>query len=135
MKSLGYQVLKGRGIAFIDGKKVKIKGSEVGFSLMKIEKIFALKDELEIEQTVEKIKQGVQTQQQQESLKKPITATQKMIHKHSLIKEQAQLPPIELQKQITGLIYQLIKSEHIPDHLAPEWLKKQKKKKRLRHHL
>ena len=32
MKSLGYQVLKGRGISFIDDKKVKIKGRKVGFS-------------------------------------------------------------------------------------------------------
>lgn len=39
MKALGYQVLKGRGIAFIDDKKVRIKGSEVGFSLATIEKI------------------------------------------------------------------------------------------------
>lgn len=39
MKALGYETLKIRGIAFIDEKKVKIKGSEVGFSLMKIEKI------------------------------------------------------------------------------------------------
>ena len=43
MKALGYQVSKARGIAFIDDKKVKIKGSEVGFSLMRIEKILALK--------------------------------------------------------------------------------------------
>lgn len=135
MKSLGYQVLKGRGISFIDDKKVKIKGSEVGFSLMKIEKIFALKNELEIKQTVGKIKQDVETQQQQESFKKPITATQRMIHKHRLVKEQEQLPAIELQKQITELIYQVMKSENVPDHLAPEWLKKKRQKKRLRRHL
>jgi hypothetical protein len=39
MQALGYQVLKGRGISFIDDKKVKIKGSEVGYSLMTIERI------------------------------------------------------------------------------------------------
>ncbi|MBB4801185.1 hypothetical protein HNP37_001224 [Flavobacterium nitrogenifigens] len=39
MRNLGYKVLKGRGISFVDDKKVKIKGSEAGFSLMKIEKI------------------------------------------------------------------------------------------------
>ena len=48
MKSLGYQVQKGRGISFIDDKKVKIKGSEVGFSLIKIETILDLQRQLKI---------------------------------------------------------------------------------------
>lgn len=43
MKDLGYKILKGRGISFIDDKKVNIKGSEVGFSLMKIENILCNK--------------------------------------------------------------------------------------------
>ncbi len=38
MASNGYKIEKGRGIAFIDSKKVRIKGSEVGFSIAKIEK-------------------------------------------------------------------------------------------------
>jgi hypothetical protein len=50
MTGLGYKVIKGRGISFIDDKKVKIKGSEVGFSLMKIEKILALKQVLALSQ-------------------------------------------------------------------------------------
>lgn len=33
----GYEIHKGRGIAFIDNKKVRIKGSQVGYSLRKIE--------------------------------------------------------------------------------------------------
>lgn len=37
MQQLGYTVIKGRGISFIDDKKVKVKGSELGFSLSKIE--------------------------------------------------------------------------------------------------
>lgn len=43
MKALGYQVLKGRGISFLDGKGVKVKGSEVGYSLMRIEQTSAQK--------------------------------------------------------------------------------------------
>jgi hypothetical protein len=46
MKALGYKIIKGRGICFIDDKKVKIKGSEVGFSLAKIEKVLSLKEQL-----------------------------------------------------------------------------------------
>jgi hypothetical protein len=50
MTDLGYKVIKSRGISFIDDKKVKIKGSEVGFSLAKIEQILALKQELALRQ-------------------------------------------------------------------------------------
>jgi hypothetical protein len=37
----GYRVEKGRGIAFEDDKKVRVKGSEVGYSLATIERILA----------------------------------------------------------------------------------------------
>jgi hypothetical protein len=39
MKEKKYQVIKARGIAFIDDKKVYVKGSEVGYSLQTIERI------------------------------------------------------------------------------------------------
>ena len=39
MKQKDYEVIKGRGIAFRDGKKVYAKGSELGYSLAKIEMI------------------------------------------------------------------------------------------------
>ena len=38
MKKLGYEIIKGRGIAFRDKQKVYTKGSEVGYSLKNIEK-------------------------------------------------------------------------------------------------
>ena len=48
MKSLGYSVLKGRGISFIDDKKVKIKGSEVSVSLSTIERILELRQKMPV---------------------------------------------------------------------------------------
>ena len=39
MKEKGYKIIKGRGISFIDDKKVKTKSSEVGYSLGTINKI------------------------------------------------------------------------------------------------
>lgn len=42
IKNLGYQVSKARGIAFTDPQKVRVKGSDVGYSLAKIEKILSL---------------------------------------------------------------------------------------------
>jgi len=41
MQEKGYRVEKGRGIAFEDNKKVRVKGSEVGYSLSTIERILA----------------------------------------------------------------------------------------------
>ena len=36
IKSNGYEIIKGRGISFIDSQAVKVKGSELGFSLERI---------------------------------------------------------------------------------------------------
>jgi hypothetical protein len=41
MNIRGYKVIKGRGICFIDSKKVKTKGSEIGYPLGKIEKLLS----------------------------------------------------------------------------------------------
>ena len=49
MRKLKYDVIKGRGIAFRDDKKVYTKGSDVGFSLATIEKILALKHDFKLE--------------------------------------------------------------------------------------
>lgn len=125
MNALGYQVLKGRGISFIDKKKVKIKGSEVGFSLMKIEKILSLKPAPETNKNIEKLKQQGLQNKQSEGFKKPISFTE-----NGMIGKQEQIPVIGLQKQIGELIYEIIKPDHIPDQLAPEWLKKKRERKR-----
>ena len=127
MKALGYQVLKGRGISFIDKKKVKIKGSEVGFSLMKIEKILALKPAFETNKNIEKFIQEGLKNKQNEGFQKPLSFTKK-----GMIEKQEQVPVIGLQKQIGELIYEIIKPEHIPDQLAPVWLKKKRERKRRR---
>jgi len=36
IKANSYQIIKGRGISFIDKQAVKVKGSELGFSMEKI---------------------------------------------------------------------------------------------------
>lgn len=42
IKAAGYEVIRARGIRFIDSRKVKVKGSELGFSLQKIDKILSM---------------------------------------------------------------------------------------------
>ncbi len=147
MRSLGYQVIKGRGISFIDDKKVKIKGSEVGFSLMKIEKIFALKGKLEQVQLAEKTgplglleNEILKKKQILENPRNNLTSTQRMLIKHNLSQQQEQHKELsatsELQNQISDMIFELMRPERIPDNLAPEWVKKKKeKKKRSGYHL
>ena len=49
MRDLKYEVIKMRGIAFRDQQKVYTKGSEVGYSLVTIQKILAEKQELKVE--------------------------------------------------------------------------------------
>ncbi len=47
IKERGYEIIKGRGISFIDKQAVKVKGSEVDYSIQKIEKILALQHQLQ----------------------------------------------------------------------------------------
>ncbi len=53
MKEKKYTIIKGRGISFIDDKKVKIKGSEVDYSLQTIEHILEKQSVLSIAQSTE----------------------------------------------------------------------------------
>jgi Relaxase/Mobilisation nuclease domain len=125
MKSLGYQVLKARGISFIDDKKVKIKGSEVGFSLMKIEKILALKKVTESKEAVKEFQQEVLQKRQRDNTRLPLASNQEL-----LFKKQKTFFKIELQKQIAELIDNLVKPENISEQFIPELLKKRREKKR-----
>jgi hypothetical protein len=43
MKRKGVSIIKGRGIVFMDNKKMRVKGSELGFPLSKLEQVFHLK--------------------------------------------------------------------------------------------
>ncbi|MDH7459688.1 relaxase/mobilization nuclease domain-containing protein [Chitinophagaceae bacterium 26-R-25] len=68
MNALKYEVIKSRGIAFRDKQKVYTKGSSVGFSLNKIEKLLDLKPSLK-EQLFQK-EEKIAAYQKQESCNK-----------------------------------------------------------------
>ncbi len=129
MKALGYQVLKARGISFIDEKKVKIKGSEVGYSLMKIEKILALKQNPANIHKHENLEQTESQNGENDAGKISLSLPQQIV-----LKKQNQSPVIDLQKKVIDLIFPLIEPEKIADQLSPELLKKRRKKKRQRPH-
>jgi hypothetical protein len=120
MIAFGYQVVKGRGISFIDDKKVKIKGSDVGFSLATIEKIFALKQEVLNKRRISFINTFNNDQNA-------------VFPPHG---KNEDLSFAQLQKQITDLIYQVTKPEqNLSTQIAAESLNNQRKKKRSGQHL
>ena len=106
MQALGYKVIKGRGISFIDDKKVKIKGSEVGFSLAKIDRILSIKQQLEINKA---------RQQRQTGDTKPfMTYSKAPVQNH---KQEVQESLETIEKQLSSLLYQLLKPEY-----GVEWI-------------
>jgi len=121
MKELGYKVLKSRGISFIDDKKVKIKGSEVGFSLTKIEKILNLKQQLAIKKASESKERENDSRPSFASFNSPPS----YYNQQSFAKENT----VEaIASQISGLIGQLMNPEYVSDYIDPELLKQGKKK-------
>ena len=111
MKAKGYQIIKGRGISFIDNKKVKVKGSEVNFSLSTIEKI--LQKNLIIELKNEKVKFPAN-------------------HEGKVLSENKDEQSIRDEKrELAQHLNNLMKPEKIHDHLEPALLKKKKKSRGL----
>jgi hypothetical protein len=125
MKSLGYVVLKARGIAFIDDKKVKIKGSEVGYSLMRIEAILAQKQSQTLKQRQEENSLSI-LQEKGSATGKPNAGT--IENSHSKERSQEKEPDL-LEKHSDRLLGLLMKPEQssAPEPLLP------KKRKRKRH--
>ena len=124
MREVGYKVLKGRGISFIDDKKVKIKGSEVGFSLAKIEKILDQKQQPVIKNAVEEKNGNKDSQSISNSFNIEKQNEEKQNYNSGRTEE-------EVVKEILGFTGLLMNSEYEPDYIDPELLRRlQKKKKR-----
>jgi hypothetical protein len=119
MNALGYQVLKGRGIAFIDDKKVKIKGSEVGYSLMTIEKILGQQEtQKQVQPATNTIKPTTGSSRSGNTSQKPVENTME--------KEMALPAPGQHGSNILEI---LTKPENT-EELNPMLMKEKKKKKR-----
>jgi hypothetical protein len=71
MKQLGVQVIKSRGISFIDDKKMQVKGSELGYSLNTIEKIlgYSLEKRQQLHQKLEQEKKQMTISKNRQQLK------------------------------------------------------------------
>lgn len=132
MQVLGYKLIKGRGISFIDDKKVKVKGSEVGFSLAKIGKILALKQELATKQTEQKIYESAirhDTTKQQ-----TLSPAQRMLRETQWAAHIEHSPIVPVIKELSSLLEQLLQpvdtSNYLPYELTEEGIKRRKKKQK-----
>lgn len=121
MNYLGYKVLKGRGISFGDDKKVKFKGSEVGFSLAKIEKILSLQQQLEAKRI---------NQKNEHSNNNSINIANDFNSKSNEQFNNYETSFEAVEKQITGLIGKLMNPEYNSDYRDPELIRQPKKKRK-----
>ena len=130
MKSLGYAVLKGRGISFIDDKKVKIKGSEVGFSLSKIERVLELRQKIERVPQEEKMRaKMIQEYQPRHGL----TASQKLIEQTYMSAQFEKLQQsalFKMQEELFKILFEPQQGEYQSQSLDPHWVMELKLKKK-----
>ncbi len=118
MQSKGYKVIKGRGISFIDDKKVKMKGSEVGYSLAVIQRNIYTLNQLKTNR--EFFKQV--TQNKSSSSFSNGTENLSANDSNNLIINQ-------INKDLSKAVDELFKPEPTPMQIRPELLVKRKKKK------
>jgi len=119
MQALGYRLIKSRGISFIDDKKVKTKGSDVGFSLATIEKILRLKNELAIKLIMQEMYETTIRRNMTKYL--AITPSQQLLLQ---TKESVQLedsPFIPIIKEIGNQLDILLRPEYTSDYLPYEF--------------
>jgi hypothetical protein len=137
IKSLGYTIIKGRGISFMDDKKVTIKGSEVGFSLGTIEKILSQKNELALQQAGKKIIQkekiteaGVTKPQEKQRQMSVQPGTQKVFQqiKYTTIPEKS--PVAQIEKESSSILGGLLQTEPMQQAINNELLQNRKKRKK-----
>ena len=117
MKQKNYEVIKGRGVAFRDGKKMYAKGSELGYSLSKIEKILQLtltQKQLIISNDLRKENPFLKDPK---NIRSGMTKSMVQDNKHSLPKA------LEI----------LLRAEHDYDHTPHQLLQKKRKKKQALH--
>lgn len=137
MEQRGYQLIKGRGIAFMDDKGVRLKGSEMGYSLKRIEQIFEQKQDLQLEQQFRQL----------EALKKEQSHQHKQSdsNKHGLLPKKSSLDKGEntlsevakLEQHLERTLDLLLKPEfensNMPYELLKEYWQQQRKKKQQTH--
>lgn len=132
IREKGYQVYKGRGIAFEDNKKVRTKGSEVGYSLQKIEQVLTQNEKIAHRQSST---YGADQTQGQEKASKKVPTSDKEQGRTSKLSQSDN----HNQASVMGtLLKELLKAE--PQHGAGDFggdseeEKRRKKRQKGLHH-
>lgn len=124
MNARNVQVIKSRGISFIDDKKMKVKGSELGFSLSTIEKILS--------HTIERRQRLYQKLEQEKKLSPKIAYKQQSkSQSFTLSKNIEQQKNLDLNKALEILFRQ----ERDFNQTPYELIHQQKKRKSQSQHL
>lgn len=121
MEQQGVQVIKSRGISFIDDKKMKVKGSELGYSLSTIEKIlsYSLEKRRQLHQKTELNRnKRVNTQ-----YRPPLNSSAP--YTHAFIKQE------ERKSDLLKSLEILFRPERDYDQTPSELLRKKRKRKHL----
>ena len=140
MQLLGYKIIKGRGITFIDEKKVMVKGSELGYSLMTIEKTLQLKQERNLKQDgikpLMKLTGELAMRKQPQLHQKLSNPDQKRTaEQHKTPESIAGAIGDQIQKGMADVLHELTKAEHDGASVNPELLNQANLKKKKKHRL
>ncbi len=118
MKRKKISIERGRGIVFTDERKMRIKGSELGFSLSTIERILARKQGLSVEPDKQQKPFNIPTGKQSNSITKSGGSGGS-----SLLVQ-------KISRVAVSILDQMIKPEFSGEGIAPELMQQIKKKKR-----
>lgn len=129
MKEKKYEVLKGRGIAFRDGKQVYVKGSELGYSLQTIERLLE-RNKIHPEKV---IREHVQWKEKEQKIAQKVAGLSASEKKAALQKENGSLGS-SVAKGAAKVLKDLLKPEQNNEQLPQELTHEQKKKRRGLHH-
>ena len=114
MQQKKYQIMKARGIAFIDKKGVYVKGSEVGYSLATIEKI--LQRSPEHKQII------ISQQREKDSIYKKQSQKQSLFHDQKISHEK--------KTEIAKMAEILLRPEETNNYIPHQLLEKRRLKKK-----
>ncbi len=129
MREKNYQIIRARGILFIDEKKMKVKGSELGFSLGTIEKILEVKQALSLKQ----LHQSEQLETKQilsNRYRSPGLLQQKNNSAKELKNEIKSDHDLKISKESLKLLDKLLEPKEMSEELAYEFSQRAYEKKR-----
>jgi hypothetical protein len=127
--SKGYVVYKARGIAFVDNEKVRVKGSEVGYSLQRIEQLLSVSTSIR-KDIISHKEQKLQAMQNEYLGKLPLSSRkQKDVREMHAVQRKNQVQENQVLQSPTQSLDILLKSEEQDNGGVNKNLIQKKKKK------